>query len=317
MATSHHEILIAGLGEVAQTHLKALAQTPGGAVVAGVDTAPKPGVTFRGHPVPVYETLRDASTRHEPDIVVIATPTHTHADVCAEAADRFPTAGLLVEKPAADTLPSARRVLEDIGSRQPVEVAYHMAFSPEVAWGVQVTQANEAELSVPTAAEARFADAYQDDFETASSTLGNSWIDSGINALSILSRFTGPVSRSSLRRIGQPPLSVFEAHIACRAGRSQLDALILTSWHVTDPAKTTRIRYSSGAELVMDHTAVAGHLIQDKRVTAVFGSDRTIPRRERHYLALYKWWLTEGKPIMPAQASLRLHELLLRPPDDA
>ena len=65
----------------------------------------------------------------------------------------------------------------------------------------------------------------------------------------------------------------------------------------------------------MDHTAVAGYLVQGRRIAAVLGSDRTIPRRERHYLALYKWWLTEGKRIIPAQ-SLRLHELLLQPPTD-
>ena len=94
------------------------------------------------------------------------------------------------------------------------------------------------------------------------------------------------------------------------------DALILTSWHVSDPAKTTRIRYSSGAELVMDHTAVAGYLVHNRRITAIYGSDRAIPRRERHYLALYKWWLTERNRIMPAETSLRLHELLLQPPDD-
>lgn len=315
MTASLHEVLIVGLGAAAGTHLKVLEQTPGADVVAGIDTAPKPGLTFRGHPVPVYKTPREAGG-HDPGVVVIATPTHTHAAVCAEIADCFPAARILVEKPAADNLPDARRVLQDIGSRQAVEVAYHMSFSPEVTWGMQVTQARAADLGVPVAAEASFADPYQDEFEAARSSLGNSWIDSGINALSVLSRFAEPASRRSLRRLGELAESVFEAHVAFLAGGSELDALILTSWHVTDPAKTTRIRYISGAELVMDHTAVAGYLMQDKRIAAVFGSDRTIPRQERHYLALYKWWLTDGKRIIPAETSLRLHELLLQPLTD-
>jgi predicted dehydrogenase len=312
--TATHRILIVGLGEVAQSHLKALEQTPGADVVAGLDTAAKPEMTFRGHSVPLYRTLQDAAARHDPDVVVIATPTPSHAAVCAEIAGCFPGARILMEKPAADNLPDARHVLEDIANRQPVDVAYHMAFSPEVTWGTQITQASAAELGVPVAAQASFADPYQDDFEAASSRLGNSWIDSGINALSVLSRFTEPAARRSLRRIGEVPHSVFEAHITCRAGDSELDALILTSWHVTDPAKTTRIRYSSGAELVMDHTAVAGYLMRDRRIAAVCGSDRAIPRRERHYLALYKQWLTEGNRVTPAETSLRLHELLLPSP---
>jgi predicted dehydrogenase len=312
MAT-HHQVLIVGLGDVARSHLTALAQTPGADVVAAVDIAAKPALTFRGHPAPIYPALRDASGRHDPDVVVIATPTPTHAAVCAEVADCFPAARILIEKPAAGNLHDARRVLKDIGSRQPLDVAYHMAYSPEVTWGLRTSQDNTTTLGVPVAAEAFFTDPYHDTFGTAETTLGDSWIDSGINALSVLSRFVEPVSRTSLRRIGEAPQSVFEAHITCQAGDGTLDALILTSWHVTDPAKTTRIRYSSGAELVMDHTAVAGYLIQEGHVTAVFGSDRTIARRDRHYLALYDHWLTRGNRIIRPEASLHLHEFLLQP----
>jgi predicted dehydrogenase len=312
MTAARHKILIVGLGEVAQAHLTALEQTPGADVIAGVDTADKPAMPFHGRTVPLYRTPREATAHHDPDVVVIATPTPTHAAVCDRVAACFPAARILMEKPAADNLPGARHVLEEIGSRQPVDVAYHMAFSPEVIWGAQTAQANAVELGVPVAIEAFSADPYQDDFESARQRLGNSWIDSGINALSVLTRIVEPVGRTSLRRIGEESHSVFEAHTTCLSGGTELDALILTSWHVTDPAKTTRIRYNSGAELVMDHTAVAGHLVQGRRVTAAFGSDRTIPRRERHYLALYQWWLTEGNPIMPAETSVRLHELLLR-----
>ena len=313
MTAASHKILIVGLGEVAQTHLRALEQTPGADVAAGVDTAAKPAMIFHEHPVPIYHTPEDAAGRHDPDVVVIATPTPTHAAVCGQIAACFPAARVLVEKPAADNLPDALHVLRDIAGRQPVDVAYHMAFSPEVSWGIQTVQAYAGELGVPVTVEACFADPYENDFEAASQRLGNSWIDSGINALSVLARFVRPVARESLRRIGQAAHSVFEAHLTCQAGGGDLAALILTSWHVTDPAKTTRIRYSSGSELVMDHTAVAGYLVHDGRMAAVFGSDRSVPRRERHYLALYQWWLTEGNPIMPAETGLRLHELLLRP----
>jgi len=316
MPTARYEILIAGLGEVAQTHLRVLEQTPGAELVAGLDIAAKPEMTFRGHAVPLYRTPQDAAARHDPDIVVIATPTPTHAAVCGQITACFPTARLLMEKPAADTLPGARQVLVDIGSRQPVDVAYHTAFAPEVSWGAQTARASAGDLGSPVAIEAYFTDPYQDDFHATSQRLGNSWIDSGINALSVLTRFVQPVKRSSLRRIGEPSRSVFEAHLICQAAGRELDALILTSWHVTDRAKTTRIRYSSGAELVMDHTAVAGYLTRGGRVTAIFGSDRAIPRRERHYLALYQWWLSDGIPIMPAETSIRLHELLLQPADN-
>jgi len=314
---ARYQILIAGLGEVAQTHLRVLEQTPGADVVAGLDIAARPEMTFRGHTAPLYRTPEDAAAHHDPDVVVIATPTPTHATVCGQITACFPAARILVEKPAASDLRGARHVLMDIGSRQPVDVAYHTAFAPEVSWGDETVRASADDLGSPVAVEAYFTDPHQDDFHATSQRLGNSWLDSGINALSVLTRFVQPVKRSSLRRIGEPSRSVFEAHLICQAAGSELDALILTSWHVNDRAKTTRIRYSSGAELVMDHTAVAGYLTRNGRVAAIFGSDRTIPRRERHYLALYRWWLSEGNPIMPAETSIRLHELLLQPADDA
>jgi predicted dehydrogenase len=315
MTGTRHKILIIGLGDVAATHLTVLEQIPDAQVVAGVDIEPKDGLTFRGRPLPVYQSLGNVAGHHQVDVVVIATPTPTHAAVCTQIAEILPAARILVEKPAADTLTGARQVLQDIGSRQPVDVAYHMAFAPEVSWALRTTQAAASALGPPVSARASFADPYDQDFQPAATRLGNSWIDSGINALSVLRRFTDPADRTSLRRIGDPSQSVFEAHITCRTGTHDLDALILTSWHVTDPAKTTTIRYSSGAELVMDHTAVAAYLVVDGRVSDLFGANASIPRRERHYHALYQSWLTEGQPIATPRDHLLLHELLLSPSD--
>ena len=61
----------------------------------------------------------------------------------------------------------------------------------------------------------------------------------------------------------------------------------------------------------MDHNAVAGYIRQDGRATATFGSDGTIPRREAHYMALYKSWLANRDQIFSTETSMRLHELLL------
>jgi predicted dehydrogenase len=245
---------------------------------------------------------------------VIATPTPTHAAVCREIAGLLPAASILVEKPAASQLADAEHVLRDMGSRQPVDVAYHMAFAPEVAWGVQATTAAEDMIGRPVSAQAFFADAYED-HESAAARLGNSWIDSGINALSVLRRFIQPAARVSLRYIGQENPAAFEARITCRAGNDEPEALIMTTWNVTDPAKTTRIRYSSGAELVMDHTAVAAYLIINGQITGMFSADASIPRRERHYRALYQSWLVEGQPNASQRDHVLLHELLLNPAD--
>jgi predicted dehydrogenase len=309
-------VLLVGLGAIGETHVRALEATPSAEVVAGVDVDGSRVLTFRGADRPIYRSLGEASQACEPELVVIATPTGTHAAVCDHAARWFPKARLLVEKPAAATLGDARRMLSGSGRRRPVDVAYHTSFAPEVGWGVRALDALRPGLGGLVSAELFFADPYYDDFERATATLGNSWLDSGINALSVLARFATIVRRESLRSIGTERQSIFEARLACHDdgsgdGGRPAQALLVTSWHAADGAKTTRLRYASGVELLMDHTAVAAYLLRDGGVEAAFGADRSIPRRERHYRALYDWCLTKGRPALPPAVGLHLHELLL------
>jgi hypothetical protein len=168
-------------------------------------------------------------------------------------------------------------------------------------------------LGEPTEIKVFFSDPYEDEFEAARNSLCSSWVDSGISALSVLAHFAEPIERRSLRQIGDDSESIFEAHVACRTPRGNVDALLLTSWHVTDPAKSTRLTYESSAELTMDHTAVAGYLIENGKVTEVFGRDRSAPRRRRHYEALYQQLLVQDIPISSAAMSMHLNSLLLDP----
>jgi predicted dehydrogenase len=308
-----HRVILVGLGEIGGTHLRVLEQTADAEVIAAVDTSDQVGGEFRGQPIPVYPGVAAAAQEHQADIVIVATPTATHAEVCDQVADAFPHARILIEKPAADTLAGAHHVIEGIGARQPVDIAYHMSFSPEVAWGLNYSRAWAAELGHVAAITASFTDPYSAKAESARARFGSSWIDSGINALSILNKFTTLTGRLSLRQVGDPAWSAFEARLTCTANANPAEALILTSWHVSDAAKTTTIQYDTGAVLVMDHTAVAGYVIRGHRVSDIFGTDTTVPRRERHYQAMYQHWLIEGQPMASPQVHLLLHDLLLRP----
>ena len=293
-------------------HARALEDFPNVALLAGIDTSSRT-LTFRGDKAPIYPSVFEmmSESKLQPNIVVVATPTPTHADVCGEINEHFRQASIIVEKPAADNLEDARRIVCGIGGKQPVTVAYHMAFSPVVAWALREATERADQLGSPAAIESWSADPYQSDLAAVQKRLGNSWIDSGINALSVIERFAKPVERTSLRPIGDHSHSVFEGAFICEADGKQLPATILTSWHSTAPSRWTRIRYSSGAELVMDHNAVAGYIRQDGETCAVFGSDGTMPRREAHYRALYKSWLGDPDQIFSTDTSVRLHELLL------
>lgn len=306
-------VLIAGIGIAGMTHLRVIERTPGLEIVAAVDTDGSRSTTFRGDPVPIYGSLHDAAAQQTPSIIVIATPTCTHAAVCREAETCFPDAAILVEKPAADNVADAKLLLGGDGRETPVTVALHMAFAPEVTWGRAIVIARSSEIGEPVHIESWSADPHQLDPASAAERLGNSWIDSGINALSVIERFATVATRISLTQVGSHRQSTFEGIFSCDADGQEVEAVVRTCWNVTDSSRSTRIKYSSGAELVLDHHAVAGYLVENGRMAEVFGSDGTVQRRDSHYAALYKWWLTENRPIFSPETSLRLHELLLSP----
>lgn len=306
------DIIIVGVGAVGGSHLRAIELTPSLRVAAAVDVRKGVTASFRGERIPVYGSIRQASFyTQKPDIVVVATPTQTHAEVCREAAELFPAAVILVEKPAADTLRDAKRLIGGMGKGREVNVALHMRFAPEVSWGKEIADSMAAEIGYPVRIESWFGDPLQHDLNLATATLGNSWIDSGINSLSVIDRFAEVVSRISLRRLGEEKWNTFEGTFDCDGGGHRATAAIRTSWRVTDATRSTRIRYSSGAELMMDHHAVAGYLTRDGEIAEMFGSDGTTPRRDSHYIALYQWWLADGNPLAPPGTALRLHDLLL------
>jgi predicted dehydrogenase len=243
-----------------------------------------------------------------PALVVIATPTHTHAALCREAQSVFPDAMYLVEKPIADDAGEADALLSHKGK---IEVAHHMAYAPEVLWGQRLVRAHRDELGPLRAADAWFTDPYEADIGVARQRFGTSWLDSGINALGVLTRFCDPLERLSLRSLGDASASMFEARVRCVSDGEAFEALIVTNWHVTDAARRTRIGFASGAELLLDHHAVAGYLIDSGRIVDIFGTDGSVPRRESHYIALYHRLLVEGRPLMPLQQNHLLHALLL------
>ena len=306
------KVVIIGIGMAGTAHARALEGVPGAALIAGIDKGSRT-LNFRGNEVPIYTSVFDmwCEKKLHPDVIVVATPTPTHAQVCGEVTEYYRHVSIIVEKPAADNLEDAQRIICDIGDKQPVAVAYHMAFSPVVDWALKEAAERADELGPPTAIESWGTDPYQSELASAQARLGNSWIDSGINALSVIERFVKPVECTSLRQIGNSSRSVFEGTFICEADGQQLPATILTSWYSTAPSRWTKIRYSSGAELVMDHNAVAGYMRQNGEACAVFGSDGTMPRREAHYRALYKSWLAKQDQIFSTDTSTRLHALLL------
>ena len=268
-------VVLVGLGTIARTHLAVLARRDDVEVVGGVD--PK---VPAGQPFPVFASVAEAHAADlHPDLVVVATPTETHAEVVGMVLDTT-RARVLCEKPLVSSYAGLRALEERHGAAlERVSVAHHFAFSPEVAWARGVVAARP-ELGPPTRVVSVFNDAYGDRLEDRAASLVSTWVDSGPNQLSLLAAFT---------RGWEVLAHDDRTHRAVTTLRHDGGSTVLTSsWLAADSSKQTVVELADGAvEVRMDHTSMTGLLLEDGRVTAHAGYTGRLGRKEAHYAGLY------------------------------
>ena len=281
-------VAIVGFGRIGHVHAEALTRLDGVALVAAADAVD-------------VESL-------DLDVVIVATPTWTHAAVVRELRKRWP-GRIVVEKPAATTEDDVEAMLDDAG----VEPLYHAAFAPEVVWAADGLPRWVDGHGALTGISMAFADPYAADLDRATATLGDSWLDGGINAVSVLARLVEPQRRDS-RRAVDGPCSTFEATITYGGCAGEGLAHIVTSWAAVEPSKSTRLTFADGAVLVLDHQAVLGRLTSSAgAVLEAFASPSLEPRLVQHYVGSFTRILVEGVRSFPVEVDRLLHRLVLSP----
>jgi predicted dehydrogenase len=303
-----------GLGVIADTHLAVLAQLPAAQLSFVVDPAPVTAPVFRGRTPPLYRSLDEALGEHQPpNVIVIATPTSTHAELTQHALEATP-ARVLVEKPLVDDL-DALRQLESACSatelRTRVFVAHHFAFSPEVRWGAHQL-GEHPEWGPVTRIVVSFHDAYITDAAHSFQAYTSSWVDSGVNQLSMLSRFVDLVDRGPLQEWDGGATSWCTASF--RSVGHPGTAALRTSWQaIASSKRTTLYLDQSGVEIWLDNTAVTGFVTRNGELFDQHVNDGSTPRKQAHYRPLWQSLLSDTPdPILSFDAASRIIHLLHR-----
>jgi predicted dehydrogenase len=308
---------LVGLGTIARTHLLVLADLPGVDLAFAVDPAVGNEASFRGEPVTVYADLDEALERHGEhlDLVVITAPTSLHAELTAQVLE-WTTARVLVEKPLVGDLAGLdrlRRLLPDGGLRDRVFVAHHYPFAPEVTWAADLLQSH-AEWGPITAVTAAFHDPYVTDAERAFTARTSSWVDSGTNQLTMLSRFVDITDRGRLHEEADGATSWCTASYLSRGTTGA--ALLRTSWEAAGSSKRTTLRLDDSAtEIWLDHTAVTGFVARGGAIVDQLVSDGRTPRMLTHYRPLYRSLLSDEPgpdPVLGFDQACNIVELLHR-----
>lgn len=299
-----------GLGVISKTHFEVLASMPEVRLQFTVDPLVDSPPEFRGSRPLHFDELGGALKKHEPDVLVLATPTETHAELVTQALTTSPVPKILVEKPVVHSLAAldALRGLDsDLQAR--VFTAHHAAFSPEVDWAARCL-ADHPDWGPVTAFTSAFYDPYVLLGRRAVDSYVSSWMDSGVNQLSILSRLvelrqltyqhdvegaSGSWASVSYMSHGQP--GVARLRSGWLTGASSKESVVLLG--------------ESGVEVWIDHTAMTAFAFRGDELLEVFTNDGSVPRKIAHYRPLYRSLLSaHPDPVLTfdtAELITRIH----------
>lgn len=285
---------LVGLGTIARTHLEVLAEIDSVSLEFTVDPNVPESTDFRGARPLHYGSVADALAKHEPDLVVIATPTESHVDLVAEVLTGC-NARVLVEKPIVHDLAALDRLCAMDGSvrvRGRVFTAHHFAFSPEVRWAAD-TVGSHPEWGPITEVTAAFYDPYVLRGEQAFASYVSSWMDSGINQLSVLAGMVDLTEVLSGAESDRGASAWYTVGYTSRGVPGV--ARLRTSWMTGASSKESVFRFGeSGIEVWIDHTAMTGFAVRGGDLLASFGSDGRTPRKIAHYRPLYQSLLSDA-----------------------
>jgi D-galactose 1-dehydrogenase len=285
-----------GLGHVSDPQLEALAEVPELRLLAACDLdagkAGKlpPGVAFFQHPEEMFreETL---------DAVLVSTPNDQHVPVAREAL----RLGLdvLLEKPATPSLSEFDELAQlSLGAGPLLVVAFHAAFGREVLWFLEASSEHlRSQLGPLEGFRCGFHDPYVvgGSLLPAARSLGGSWFDSGINALSVVARIVDPerivLDKSLMTRVAAPDQRVVQGSVHLRFPREDRRTgrgIIDTNWTLGLSCKITELFYAD-RDVVLHHSRQQVLLREHSGATAVvadFSGERA--RMTAHYVGVFR-----------------------------
>ncbi|WP_432927371.1 Gfo/Idh/MocA family protein [Microbispora sp. CA-135349] len=299
-----------GLGITSRSHFAVLEQRPEVALEFAVDPKVTEPPAFRGTTPPHYRDLAEALDAHRADLIVIATPTQTHEELAAQALTAS-SAKVLVEKPLVHDLAALTRLRAldgEVDVRGRVFTAHHFAFAPEVRWAAEQIAAHP-EWGPITRVTSAFYDPYVLRGEQAFASYVSSWMDSGVNQLSMLARFVEPVALTSLSEMdgGASAWATCEYRSRGRIGLASLRS----SWLTGESSKgTTFTLGETDVEVVVDHTANTGFAARTGTLLAAYGHDGRTPRKTARHRPLYESLLSGAPdPVLGFDTTVTITEL--------
>jgi len=132
-------LAVIGAGLIGQKHARLIQQSESCVLVGVCDVDPSRAALIAELGVPFYESIEELLDREQPDGAIVATPNRLHINA-AEACTRH-SVHMLIEKPIADTLESAYRIIRFAGDAGvQLLVGHHRRHNPLVQKAREIVQ---------------------------------------------------------------------------------------------------------------------------------------------------------------------------------
>ena len=285
---------IVGLGHVATHQVAGLAHSDA-LELAAVCDPDRARLRAFGDNRRTFTDLTDMLSESDLDVVVVATPNRLHVEHGVQVLE----AGkwLVMEKPVAETRDGFEAVARARERRRGhCTIALHAAFGQEVEWFCRPGTMEELGIAEIDSFTGQFYDPYFENGHLLARalSLGGSWMDSGINALSVMARLIPlewlVIGDSRLTRVADVDCSEVQGTVDFEIANPHFSGSgrIETNWTLGRDLKVTTLRpRGSDRRIVLDHSAQQVRVRSSQGEEVVFACANGLPRLTNHYIGVF------------------------------
>lgn len=245
--------------------------------------------------IPFYDSIEKMLSSVKLDVVLVSVPNSEHFSVCRDLL----TSGcdVIVEKPATSSVEEFLSLIEIAKSKNVLmHTAFHAAFAIDLQWFLKNYCRLEKKYGRITAFRCGFYDPYISGgiLSSSAQSLGNSWIDSGINALSVIDKifpdfFVEDIKLTQLPQINNLVVQS-SAYIIYKHNNFLGTGLIDTNWSLNVNCKTTLLYFGqSNHRILLNHSDQQVMLIDNiNKNKILFSTQDNLKRLTAHYVGVFK-----------------------------
>lgn len=267
-----------------------------------------------------YGTLAEMLKEAEADLFLISVPNELHYEIGKQVIEA--KRSVILEKPMCTSYEELNNLIRlSKTSGQFISVAFHAAYARDLDWWIDHIPSNKDKYGDLIGFSAGFFDPYileDGSLSPMSKSLGGSWIDSGINALSVIGKLIDPedlmIHEARMTQINKFACDQVQGNaiVAFNKNSKRGFGSIDTNWSLGANRKTTTLYYEKATILLQHSEETVYQLGENGNLTVLKDLRNGNARLVNHYVSLFDDLAAKFETkLSNFDHAVQLHRLLL------